>query len=82
MVAKFRKATAEDFIFSRDCINEETIRTLFNGLMKWPKDFKPLRKVEKILQDKVKLFETEQKVDWATGELLLIVLVTEGKVCA
>src|SRR5260221_12964429 len=38
--------------------------------MKWPADFKPLRKVEKILQDKVKLFQTEQKVDWSTGELM------------
>ncbi len=38
--------------------------------MKWPEDFKPLRKVEKLLQDKIKLFQTENKVDWATGELL------------
>ena len=30
--------------------------------MKWPEDFKPLRKVEKILQDKIKLFETETKM--------------------
>ena len=30
--------------------------------MKWPEDFKPLRKVEKLLQDKVKLFQTENKV--------------------
>ena len=34
-------------------------------MMKWPEDFKPLRKVEKILQDKIKLFETEAKIDWA-----------------
>jgi 2-oxoglutarate dehydrogenase E1 component len=26
--------------------------------------------VEKLLSDKVKLFEADQKVDWATGELL------------
>jgi 2-oxoglutarate dehydrogenase E1 component len=38
--------------------------------MKWPDDFKPLRKVEKIIQDKIRLFETEEKADWATGELL------------
>jgi 2-oxoglutarate dehydrogenase E1 component len=48
--------------------------------MKWPADFKPLRKVEKILQDKIKLFATEQKVDWATGELLAYgSLLLEGK---
>ena len=48
--------------------------------MKWPADFKPLRKVEKILQDKIKLFETEQKVDWATGELMAYgSLLLDGK---
>jgi hypothetical protein len=28
---------------------------VFNALMQWPETFKPLRKVEKILQDKIKL---------------------------
>jgi 2-oxoglutarate dehydrogenase E1 component len=76
-----RKATAADFEFSpTTAISEETFRMLFNGLMKWPEDFKPLRKVEKLLQDKIKLFETEQKVDWSTGELLAYAsLLIEGK---
>ncbi|HEY0041975.1 MAG TPA: 2-oxoglutarate dehydrogenase E1 component, partial [Flavisolibacter sp.] len=66
-----RRATEEDFDQSPfTAITEETFRKLFNGLMSYPQDFKPLRKVDKILQDKVKLFEAEQKVDWATGELL------------
>ncbi len=39
-------------------------------MMTWPEDFTPLKKVEKILQDKQKLFNDEQKLDWATGELL------------
>jgi len=66
-----RKATAEDFEQSPvTSISENEFKRLFDGLMKWPSDFKPLRKVEKILNDKVKLFESEQKVDWATGELL------------
>lgn len=51
-------------------ISEENFRKIFGALMKWPSDFKPLRKVEKILQDKIKLFETEEKVDWATAELM------------
>jgi 2-oxoglutarate dehydrogenase E1 component len=38
--------------------------------MTWPSDFKPLKKVEKIIQDKIKLFQSENKVDWATGELM------------
>ncbi len=75
-----RKATAADFDKSPDTsITEETFRNLFDGIMKWPADFKPLRKVEKLLQDKIKLFETEQKADWATGELLAYAsLLTQG----
>ncbi|HRF23694.1 MAG TPA: 2-oxoglutarate dehydrogenase E1 component, partial [Chitinophagaceae bacterium] len=61
-------------------VTEATIKELFDALMKWPADFKPLRKVEKILQDKLKLFQTEQKIDWATGELLAYsTLLIEGK---
>jgi 2-oxoglutarate dehydrogenase E1 component len=76
-----RKATEEDFEQSPvTSINEAEFKRLFDGLMKWPEGFKPLRKVEKILQDKIKLFESEQKVDWATGELLAYSsLLVEGK---
>lgn len=66
-----RKATPEDFEQSpATAISGEEFKKLFDGLMKWPEDFKPLRKVEKILHDKVKLFDAEQKIDWATAELL------------
>jgi 2-oxoglutarate dehydrogenase E1 component len=48
--------------------------------MKWPDGFKPLKKVEKIIQDKIKLFNDEAKVDWATGELMAYgTLLLEGK---
>ncbi|MBB1283889.1 2-oxoglutarate dehydrogenase E1 component [Flavisolibacter sp. BT320] len=66
-----RRANEDDFDQSPiTAVSEESFRQLFNGLMQYPDGFKPLRKVDKILQDKVKLFEGEQKVDWATGELL------------
>lgn len=66
-----RKATPEDFERSPNtAVSEEEIKRLFDQLMKWPDNFKPLKKVEKLLQDKIKLLETEQKIDWATGELL------------
>ncbi len=66
-----RKATEEDFESSPiTAISKENAETLFRKIMKWPEGFKPLRKVEKILQDKIKLFEAEDKFDWATGELL------------
>jgi 2-oxoglutarate dehydrogenase E1 component len=48
--------------------------------MTWPEAFKPLRKVEKLLQDKVKLFTEENKIDWATGELMAYAsLILDGK---
>jgi 2-oxoglutarate dehydrogenase E1 component len=76
-----RRATEQDFEQSPStAVSEEELKRLFDGLMKWPEDFKPLRKVEKLLQDKIKLFEAEQKIDWATGELLAYAsLLTEGK---
>jgi len=78
---KLRRATIEDFDNSpASAISEEAFKTIFDALMKWPDDFKPLRKVEKLLQDKVKLFQTEKKVDWATGELLAYgSLLLDGK---
>jgi 2-oxoglutarate dehydrogenase E1 component len=68
---ELRKAKDDDFTKSPDtAINEAEFKKLFSALMKWPDGFSPLKKVEKLLQDKVKLFETESKVDWATGELM------------
>lgn len=76
-----RKAKPEDFLQSpATAISEADFKKLFNALMSWPDDFKPLKKVEKILQDKIKLFQAENKVDWATGELLAYAsLLLEGK---
>ena len=66
-----RRATAEDFDQSPvTAIGEEQFTKVFNAIMKLPENFKVLRKVEKIIQDKIKLYETEQKLDWATGELM------------
>ncbi|WP_300602249.1 2-oxoglutarate dehydrogenase E1 component [Niabella sp.] len=66
-----RKATGTDFDESPDtAISADTFKTVFDGLMTIPEGFTPLKKVAKLLQDKVKLLETEQKVDWATGELM------------
>jgi len=76
-----RRAKADDFDASpATAISEKEFTQLFDGLMKWPADFKPLKKVEKLLQDKIKLFTDEQKVDWATGELMAYgSLLVEGK---
>jgi 2-oxoglutarate dehydrogenase E1 component len=76
-----RRSTPDDFIQSPvTAISKENFDELFNGLMKWPADFKPLRKVEKLLQDKIKLHDDERKIDWATGELMAYgSLLIDGK---
>ena len=78
---KLRRATAADFLSSPiTALKEEDVKKLFDGLMKWPEGFKPLKKVEKLLGDKIKLFADGQKIDWATAELLAYSsLLTEGK---
>ncbi|BDQ11894.1 2-oxoglutarate dehydrogenase E1 component [Sediminibacterium sp. TEGAF015] len=78
----FVKATADDFEFSPvTAIDDAKFNLLFNGLMKWPSDFKPLKKIEKLIQDKVKLYETEGKIDWATAELMAYgSILTDGNV--
>lgn len=76
-----RRATAEDFSQSPyTAISQENFTKIFTALMSWPQDFTPLKKIEKIIQDKIKLYQTENKIDWATGELMgYASLLTEGK---
>ncbi len=78
---QLRKATADDFLNSPiTAITEERVNVLFEGLMKYPDNFKPLRKVEKLLDDKKKLFIDNKKIDWATAELMAYgSLLLDGK---
>ena len=65
------KATEADFQSSPvTAVTQERFNLMFERLMQFPQDFKPLKKVEKLLQEKIKLMEAEQKVDWATAELM------------
>ncbi|OIR05682.1 multifunctional 2-oxoglutarate metabolism enzyme [mine drainage metagenome] len=76
-----RKAVMDDFDSSPDtAVAEDNLRNLFKGIMTLPADFKPLQKVEKLLNEKIKLLETENKIDWATAELLAYAsIITEQK---
>jgi len=66
-----RKATEDDFVRSPStAVSSSDFEKIFQSIMRWPADFKPLKKVEKIIQDKIKLYNEEKKVDWATGELM------------
>ena len=78
---QLRRANADDFKTSPiTAISDSQLQLLFEGLMKWPEGFKPLKKVEKLLADKIKLFEDNQKIDWATAELMAYgSLLIEGK---
>lgn len=75
-----RKSEETDFVKSPDtAVSVSVLDSLFNKLMVCPEGFNPLRKVSKLLADKVKLFQESQKIDWATGELLAFAtLLNEG----
>jgi len=66
-----RRATLGDFEKSPvTAISEADLKKIFGAMMTWPDTFTPLKKIEKLLQDKQKLFNEEQKLDWSSGELL------------
>ena len=66
-----RKAVPEDFSTSPvTAIPRAQVEKLFHAMMDLPQGLQPLKKVEKILQDKVKLYYEEGKLDWSSGELL------------
>jgi 2-oxoglutarate dehydrogenase E1 component len=76
-----RRATEEDFNSSPEtAIKKEQAEKLFRSLMKVPEGFKPLRKIQKLLDEKIKLYEEQGLIDWATGELLSYAsLLADGK---
>ncbi|MEY2835282.1 MAG: hypothetical protein RLZZ557_944 [Bacteroidota bacterium] len=76
-----KKASSADFAASpATALESEQFRKLFQSIMQIPTGFKPLKKIEKLLQDKITLLEKEGKVDWATGELLAYAsLLDDGK---
>ncbi|MBP6624860.1 MAG: 2-oxoglutarate dehydrogenase E1 component [Chitinophagaceae bacterium] len=79
--AALRRSNETDFSASPEtAITPDTFKTVFDGLMKIPEGFTPLKKVHKILEEKNKIFNEHQEVDWATGELLAYgSLLVEGK---
>ncbi|MBL7771874.1 MAG: 2-oxoglutarate dehydrogenase E1 component [Chitinophagaceae bacterium] len=76
-----RRAEASDFIKSPETkVSSELLKTAFDGLMRLPQDFTPLKKVQKLLDEKIKLFQEQQLIDWSTAELLAYAtILLEGK---
>ena len=68
---QLRKATATDFEKSPVTgISEENFNQIFQYIMTLPEGFTPLKKVDKLLNEKKRLFKEEGKIDWATAELM------------
>lgn len=68
--ASLRRSQPNDFLQSPDTsIAPEMLEEVFNGLMKIPNGFTPLKKVQKLLEEKVKLYKENKQLDWATAEL-------------
>lgn len=66
-----RKSTPEDFDRSPDtAITPQQLELLVQRVLTLPENFKPLRKVAKIMAEKRKLYEEGKLLDWATGELV------------
>lgn len=66
-----RKSSPEDFDQSPvTAISEDQLQQLVKAVLTLPDDFKPLKKVAKLLKDKRKLYEDQKMLDWSTGELV------------
>ena len=60
-------------------VSEETLEKVAKVLSELPADKKFLRKTEKLIRDRKKMFFETQKLDWAMGELLAYgTLLSEG----
>ncbi len=79
--AALRRAEEKDFLQSpQTAISKENLDLVFQSLMKIPDGFTPLKKVQKLLDEKIKLYNESGVLDWATGELMAYgSLLLEGK---
>jgi len=75
-----RKSTPEDFEKSPEtAISKKSFDTISKALLQTPKDFTPLRKVKKLLDDNAKRLDVG-KLDWAMAELIAYgSILAEGK---
>jgi 2-oxoglutarate dehydrogenase E1 component len=65
------KSTPEDFEISYDTgVPIKTLDKVVKHLISYPEGFTPLKKVDRMLQQRRKAFFEDDIVDWASGELL------------
>lgn len=79
--AELQYSERKDFEKSPNtAVNKEIIDKIAAALVKLPDGFKPLKQIEKLLQDRKAYFETGQ-LNWATAELLAYgTILLEGKI--
>lgn len=68
---KLRHSVPKDFVKSPlTSITEKKVYELVEKIIKVPEGFQPLRKVQKMLDKRRKIFYEEKTLDWASAELL------------
>ncbi len=76
------KNVTVDEIFDTEILTKieaSEFKELFSQIMNFPQNFTPLPKIKKLFDDKIKLLE-DNKIDWATAELLAYAsILNEGK---
>lgn len=64
----FRRSTPKDFDYSpKTAVSKDVLEKTLKALTTLPKDFKPIQKIEKLLEERSKRFADDQ-FDWALAE--------------
>jgi len=79
--AKLRRSVPEDFEQSPATgISQEVIEKIGKALSNVPEGFKPLKQIEKILEERKAIFAQEKPFNWSVGELMAYgSILNEGK---
>ena len=60
-------------------VNPDILKNVGRAITVLPEDFKPHRAVKKVYEDRARMIETEEGLDWAMGEALAFAtLLVEG----
>ena len=66
----FRRSTPKDFDYSpKTAVSKEILEKSLKALTSLPENFKPIQKVNKLIEERAKRWNEDQ-IDWALGELL------------
>ncbi len=66
----FRRSTPKDFDYSpKTNVSKDVLEKTLKALTSLPKDFKPIQKIEKLLEERKTRFAGDQ-LDWAMAELM------------